>query len=115
MGDSGDNYFQTLTQFVTTLISRRNCLIDLVPKIGKSSDFLSILYGKPLREFSKLKFKIGDRIRISKYDLLFWRDYKTVYTGSCKLLPLLPENVQNTIKDEIIRGKFYQKELIKLI
>ena len=69
MEDNGDKYIHKLTQFVTTLNSRRNCSIDLIPKTVKNSDFLSILYSKPLREFKKPKFKVGDRVRISKYDL----------------------------------------------
>ena len=32
----------------------------------KNSDFLSILYSKPLRESKKPKFKIGDGVPISK-------------------------------------------------
>ena len=37
----------------------------------KNCDFMSILYSKPLREYKKPKFGIGNRIRISKYDLPF--------------------------------------------
>ena len=66
--DNGYKYIHKLTQFVTTLNSRRNCSIDLIPKNVKNSDFLSILYSKPLREFKKAKFKVGNRVRISKYD-----------------------------------------------
>ena len=68
MEDNGDKYIHKLTQFVPTLTSRRNCSIDLIPKNVKNSDFLSILYSKPLREFRKPKLKVGDRVRISKYD-----------------------------------------------
>ena len=67
--DNGYKYFHKLTQFVTTLNSRRNCSMELIPKNVKISDFLSILYSKPLREFRKHKFKVGDRVCISKYDL----------------------------------------------
>ena len=66
MEDNGYNYVHKFTQFVTTLNSRRNCSIDLIPKNVQNSDFSSILYIKPLREFRKPKFKIGDRVRISK-------------------------------------------------
>ena len=44
MEDNGYKYIHNLTQFVTTLNSRRNCSIDLIPKNVKNSDFLSILY-----------------------------------------------------------------------
>ena len=67
MEDNGYKYIHKLTQFVT-LNSRRNCSIDLIPKNVENTDFLSILYNKPLREFRKSKFKVGDRVRISNYD-----------------------------------------------
>ena len=68
MEDNDYKYIRKLTQFVTTLNSRRNCSIDLIPKNVKNSDFLSILYSKPIREFRKPNFKVADRVRISKYD-----------------------------------------------
>ena len=120
MEDNGYKYIHKLTQFVTTLNSRRNCSVDLIPKNVKNSDFLSILYSKPLREFRKPQFKIGDRVRISKYDLPFRKGYKPQFTqevfeivaNSSRKLPTY------TIKDEqdeINCGKFYQKELVKVI
>ena len=65
MGDNGYKQIHKLTQFVTTLTSRRNYSKDLIPKNVKYSKFLSILYSKPLREFRKPQFRIGDRGRIS--------------------------------------------------
>ena len=84
-----------------------------------NSDFLSILYSKPLREFRKPQFKIGDRVGISKYDLPFRKGYKPHFTQevfeivaiSCRKPPTY------TIKDEqdeIIRGKFHQRELVRV-
>ena len=46
----------------------------------KNSDFMSILHSKPLREYKKPKFRIGDRVRISKYELLFRKGYKPQFT-----------------------------------
>ena len=80
MEDNGYKYIHKLSQFVTTLNSRRNRSIDLIPNNVRNSDFLSILYSKPLREFRKPKFKIGDRVRISKYDLPFREGYKLLFT-----------------------------------
>ena len=120
MEDNGDKYIHKLIQFVTTLNSRRNCSIDLTPKKVKNSDFLSILYSKPLREFKKPSFKIGDRVRISKYDLPFRKGYKPQFTRevfeTVAIATTKPPTY--TIKDEqaeIIQGKFYQNELIKVI
>ena len=80
MEDNGYKYIHKLNQFVTTLNSRRSCSIDLIPKNVKNSDFLSILYSKPLRQFGKPNFKTGDRVRISKYDLPFGKGYKPQFT-----------------------------------
>ena len=98
----------------------KKLLDDLMPKNVKNSELLSILCSKPLREFRKPKFEVGDRVCISKYDLPFRKSYKPQFTKevfdniaiSSKTLPTY------TMKDEqdkIIRGKFYQKELIKVI
>ena len=76
---------------------------------GKNSDFLSILYSKPLREFRKLNFKVGDRVRISKYDLSFRKVYKPQFTKevfeiSSKKPPTYTIKYE---QDGIIRGKFH--------
>ena len=120
MEDNGDKYIHKMTQFVTTLNSRRNCSIDLIPKNVKNSEFLSILYSKPLREFRKPMFKVGDRVRISKYDLPFRKGHKPQFTKEVfEIVAISSEKPPTyTIKDEqdeTIRGKFYQKALIKVI
>ena len=120
MEDNGYKYIHKLSQFVTTLNSRRKCSIDLIPKNVRNSDFLSILYSKQLREFRKPKFKVGDRDRISKHDLPFRKGYKPQFTKKVfKIVAISSEKPPTyTIKDEqdeVIRGKFYQKELIKVI
>ena len=120
MEDNGYKYIHKLTQFVTTLNSRRNCSIDLIPKNVKNSDILSILYSKPLREFMKPKFKVGDRVRISKYDLPLRKGYKPQFTKHVFELVAFSSKKPPTYtikheQDEIIRGKIYQKELIKVI
>ena len=96
--------------------SRNNRSIDMKPNHVKTSDFMSILHSEPLRKYKKPKFGIGDRIRISNYDLPFRKGYKRqfaqetfeVVSIAFKKLPTY------TIKDEqeVIRGKFYEKELI---
>ena len=120
MEDNGYKYFHKLTQFVTALTSRRNCSIDLIRKNVKSSDFLSILYSLPLREFRKPKFKVGERHRISKYDLPFRKGDKPQFTREVfEKVAISPRNPETYTlkdeKDETIHGKIYQKELIKAI
>ena len=64
-------YIDKVFQVVTTVTSEKNYSIDFIPKNVKKSDFLSFLYGKPLREYEKSKFKTGERLRICMYDLPF--------------------------------------------
>ena len=71
MEDFRYKYIHKLPQFIITLNSRRNSSIDMRPNTVKNCICMSILYSRPLREFKKPTFKIGDRVRISKYDLFF--------------------------------------------
>ena len=120
MEDNGYKCIHKLNQFVTTLNSRRNCSIDLIPKNVKNSDFFSILYSKPLREFRKPQFKSGDRVRISKYDFPFRKAYKPQFTQQVFVIVEFssrkpPTYTTKDEQDEVIRRKFYQKELVKVI
>ena len=115
----GYKYIQKLPQFITTLKTRRNNLIDMRPN-KVICDFMSILYSKPLRAYKKPTFKTGDRVRISKYGLPFRKGYKPQFTrevfGIVAIATRKPPTY--TIKDaqgEVILGNFYQKELIKVI
>ena len=81
---------------------------------------MSILYSKPLREFKKPTFKIGDRLRIPKYDLAFRKAYKLQFTREFFEIVAIATRKPPTYtikdeQDEFIQGKLYQKEQIKLI
>ena len=120
MEDYGYKYIHKLPQFIATMISRNNRRIDKKPNHVKNSDFMSILYSKPSREYKKPKFGIGDRVRISKYDLLFRKGYKPQFTQKLfEIVALATKKPATyTIKEEqeeVIRGKFYEKELIRVI
>ena len=98
----------------------RNCSIDLTPKNVENSDFLSILYSQPLREFRKPKLNFGDRVRISKYDITFRKGYTPQFTKEVFEIVTISSQKPPTYtirdkQDKIIRGKFHQKELIKVI
>ena len=91
------------------------------PNTVKNCDFMSILYSKPLREFKNSTFKIGDRVRISKYDLPFCKGYKPQFTREVFGIVAIATRKPPTYKiikdeqDEIIQVKFHQKELSKVI
>ena len=120
MEDYGYMYIHKLPQFITTLKSRQNSSIDMRPNTVKNCDFMSIIYSKPLREYKKHTFKTGDRVRISECDLFFPKRYKQQSTREFFEVVAIATRKRPiyTIKDEhdeIIPGKFYQKELIKFI
>ena len=81
---------------------------------------MSILFSKPLREYKKPKVGIGGRVCISKYDLPFRKGYKPQFTQEFfEIVAIASEKPPTyTIKDEqeeVIRGNFYEKELIRVI
>ena len=63
MEDYGYKSIHKLPQFIGTMNSRNNRSIDMKPNHVKNSSFMSILYSKPLREYKKPKFAVGDRVR----------------------------------------------------
>ena len=102
MVDNGYKYIHKLTQFVTTLKSTRKSTKGLIPNSVKNSNVLSILSSKPLREFRKRKFKVGDRFWISKYDLQFRKVYKPQFTKKVSEILAISSRKPPTykIKDE---------------
>ena len=102
-----------MSQFVTTVISRKTCSIDSISKNVKKSDFLSIVYSKPLWEYRIPKNRITDRVRISKFDLPLRKGYKPQFTEAVfKILAISsgkpPTYTINDEQGEIIRGNFHQ-------
>ena len=119
MDDYGYKHILKLPQIFATWNSRNNRSINMKPNHVKNSDFMSILYSKPLREHKKPKFGIGERVRISKYDLLFRKGYKSQFTQEIfEIVAIATKKPPTyTIKDEqeeVIRGKFFEKELIRV-
>ena len=90
------------------------------PNTVKNCDFISLLYSKPLRKFKKPTFKVGNRVRNSKYGLPFRKAYKPQFTREVfEIVAIATRKPPTyTIKDEqgeVVQGKFYRKELIKVI
>ena len=118
MEDYGYKYIHKLPQFITTLNSRRNSSIDMRPNAVKYCDFMSTLHSKPLGEFKKPTFKIGDRVRISKFDVLFRKGYKPQFTREVFEIVALATRkpATYTIKDEQEQGIFqvFWRETFKI-
>ena len=109
-----------LPQYIATMNSRNNRSVHMKANHVRNSDFLSILNSNPLREYPKPKFGIGDRVRTSKYDLLFRKGYKPEFTQKIFEFVAIATTKRPTYaikdeKEEVICGKFYEKELIKVI
>ena len=99
MEEYGYKYNHKLSQFVNILNSRKTRTINMVPNKVRNSDFMSILYGKPIREFPPPKFAIGDKVHISKIDLPFRKNVinLSLQKKFLRLLPLLAENLRHTL------------------
>ena len=78
-----------------------------------------ILYGDMEHLSSKPKFKVGDKVRISKYKRnVFDKGYTTNWTENIfivgKILSIIPITYRLTdLNDEEIQGTFYKPELLK--
>ena len=88
------------------------------PREVKNTDLLSILYNKPPTSYKKLKFKVGDRVKISKKDISFRKGYKPQFTD--EIFEILanctkksPTYIIKDLDKEEVLGKFYEKELRK--
>ena len=119
MEDYVYKYIHILPEFIGTMNSRNNSSIDMKPNHFRNSDFMSIIYSKPLRENKRPKLGNGDRVLICKYDLSFRKGYKPQFTQDIfEIVAFATKKLPTyTIKDdqEVIRGKLYEKELIRVI
>ena len=107
MEDYGYKNIYKLPQFIATMNSRNNRSIDMKPNHVNNSDFMSILYSKPVREYKKPNFGIGDRVRISMYGLFSGKvTNHNLHKKFLKLLPLLLKNLQH-IQSKTSKKKFY--------
>ena len=116
--DHGEKFIPELQQFFSTLNCRKNRSIGKCPRDVKNSDFLSILYNKSFKKYTKPKFKIGDRVRISKNDIPFRKGYKPQFTDEIFEISAIstkkpPTYIIKDLEKEEILGKFYEKELRK--
>ena len=71
----------SITSFLNELSTMNYCVnrsIEKSPRDVKKTNFLSILYNKPLTRYGKLKFKVGDRVRISKEQYFYSKGMQTI-------------------------------------
>ena len=97
---------------------RINKSIGKSPRDVKKTNFLSIMYNKPLTGYKKLNFKVGDRVTIPKNDIPFRKGYKPQFTDEIFEISAIstekpPTYIIKDLDKEEILGKFYEKELRK--
>ena len=88
------------------------------PKNVQDSDFMSKLYIKAPKVYEKPKFTIGDRVRISKYDLPFRKVInQKLHKKFLKLLPILLKNLQDrlskTKKKKLFKKNFTRRKRLE--
>ena len=106
--DHGEKFVPKLQQFVSTLNCRKNRSIGKSPKNVKNSDFLSILYNKSFKKYTKPKFKFDGRVRISKNDIRFRKGYKPQFTDEVfEISAISTKNLLHTLS-KISKNKIYR-------
>ena len=103
----GYKYNQKMPQFIATMNSRNNRSIDIKPNHVKNSDFEPILYSKPLREYKKPKFGIGDGVRFFKYNIPFSKGYKLQPTQEIfEIFAIATRKTSNIYNQRRTRGSY---------
>lgn len=112
-----NHYIGQLQSFVKIMNGRMHRSIGMAPKDVKQSDVVNIIQQTRPRKITKPKYKIGNYVRISKVDIPFRKGYKPQFTNEIfKIVKVVTFNpVTYTLEDKdklVIRGKFYEPELI---
>ena len=111
--DHGEKFVPKLQQFVSTLNCRKNRSIGKSLKNVKNSEFLSILYNKSFKKYTKPKFKFDGRVRISKNDIRFRKGYKPQFTDEVfEISALSTKNLLHT-SSKISKNKKIWKIFMK--
>ena len=120
------NYIKDLQKLVNILNSRANrSLGGKAPKDVTNEDYLRVhytpaSYRKTKRFAASQKFKVGDHVRITKKDMPFRKGYQQQFTNEvfkvvnvATITPVRTYELE-ALDGEIICGKFYGEELIKV-
>ena len=78
--EHGEKFEHMLRQLISTMNFCLNRSTENSTRYVKKTNFLSILYNKPLTRYGKPKFRNGDRVRVSKNDIPFRKGYKLQFT-----------------------------------
>ena len=110
----GEKFINIMPQFVSTMNCRINRSIGKSPRDVKNTDFLLILYNKPLTRYKKLKFKVGNRVRISKNDIPFRKGYKPQFTDKVfEISAISKKSLLHTSSQISTKRKFWENFMKK--
>ena len=110
-------YVHQLQAFVKTMNTRANRSTGKPPTNFTNIDALPMML-KSMKTPYKPRLKPNDHVRISKKDITFRKGYKPQFTNEIfkivKICTVNPPTYELQDKDgEVIRGKFYEQELVK--
>ena len=116
------SYIDRLQDFVSTINTRINRVTKLAPsKVTKKdvTHLVSLANSAATESQIQPKFSAGDFVRIAKKDLPFRKGYKQNFTDEVFEIETIktvnpPTYTLVDANNEIIQGKFYQPELIKV-
>ena len=116
------SYIIQLQSFVQTINSRVNRVTKLAPNKVTKKDVpysISIFLIASAKLVRRPKFYVGDFMRISKADLPFRKGYKQTFTKEVFEIYVLPTTNPPTdslidASQELVKGKFYEIELVKV-
>lgn len=114
-------YIDVLKDVVNSLNNNINSSTGLAPSSvthENESEIFEKLYG--YQPIAKFNFDIGDQVRISKTNKVFRRGYlinwtDEVFTVYKRYSTDPPSYILKDLKDTVLRGRFYEAELQKII
>ena len=113
--DYGEKFIPKLQQFVSTLNCRKNRSIRKSPRDVINSDFLSILYNKSFKKYTKPKFK-KLVIELEFRKMIFRSEKDTSHSLQMKFLKFrqyLQKNLQHTSSKISKKKKFWENFMKK--
>ena len=113
-----DKYIDSLQHFVYIINSRVNRVTKLAPNQVKKTDEASLITLQNCNTLQKPKFKVGQHVRIRRKIDLFHRGYRIQFTEEVFQIVAIetlnpPTYALKDSNEQLIRGKFYENELVR--
>ena len=120
MENNGYKYLNNFAHIFTTLKPRGKGSIDLVLKIIENLNFLSVWCSRRLAEIAEPSFNFESKLA---YQTTFFNSTKVprkfIHRNFPEIVAIAfrkpPIYTKKTEQEEVLRGEFYQEDLIKFI